>query len=162
MGIGGTANGNNDALGGDLLAGLHQANAVRPGQLGTRLQDLDACSLQPLAVKAFEARNFPVLGGNQRWPVEPAFSHSPAVASGIFEMLVELRRIDEQLLRHASPDDAGPAKPVLFRDRNLLPERCRDPRTAHPAGATTDDEEVIVELAHGGSPARSGSACNCA
>ncbi len=155
MRIGRATDGDDDLLRRHHLAGLHQAHAVGSGDLRTGLEDLGAGILQPLAIETFEAGDFLVLGRNQRRPVEARLADRPAITGRILEMLVELRGIDEQLLRHAAADDAGAAEAIFLGDGHLLAERCRKTGAAYAAGAAADHEQVIVKIGHGKSPGKS-------
>ncbi len=121
---------------------------MRIDELGTRLQDLGIGAGKPLLVEPFQPRDLAVLGGNQLLPVERAFADRPAEAGCILEMFVELRSVDEELLRHAAADHAGAAVAVFLGDRHLLAERGCDARAAHAPRTAADDEEVVVEGGH--------------
>jgi hypothetical protein len=123
MWVGRTARGDDDPIGGDGLARLHQADGVRIDQLRAAFDDLRAAVFEAAAVQAFEPGDFPVLGGDQRLPVERGLADLPPVADRILEMLAVMRGIDEELLGHAAADDAGAAEPVLFGNRHPLAER---------------------------------------
>src|SRR5262249_26507739 len=60
----------------------------------------------------------------------------------ILELVGKARRVDEELLRHAAADHAGPADAIFLGDRHLGAVRGGDARRAHPARARADDEEV--------------------
>src|SRR5690606_20609253 len=107
-------------------------------QFGAAVEDLGAVALQPSAVQALQPCDFAVLGLDQRPPVEAALADAPAEPCRILEMLGKLRSIDEQLLRHASADHAGPAEPVFLGNPHLLAQRCRDAPRPHPAGTAAD------------------------
>src|SRR5690606_2848380 len=75
-----------------------------------------------------------------------------AIAGRIPEMLGELRGVDEQLLGHASANDAGSAEAVLLGDRYPLAQGGGNPAGAHPTGAAAGNDEIIVEFGHGPAP----------
>src|SRR5258708_32382658 len=86
----------------------------------------------------------PVLVRAQRTAVEAGPFHGPSVSGGIPEIVREAGCVDEQFLRHAAPDDAGAADPVLLGEHHLRAVGCRDARGPDTARATADDEEVHV------------------
>ena len=61
---------------------------------------------------------------------------------------MDMRGIDQQLLRHAAADHAGAAHAVLFGDHDARAVTGRDPGGAHPARTASDDEQIDVELSH--------------
>src|SRR3546814_12396287 len=60
-----------------------------------------------------------------------------------------MRAVNEQFLGHAAADDTGAADPILLRHRDARAVRGRDARGADAARTRADDEEIIVEIAHG-------------
>ena len=118
MRIGPRARRDQDVLGGDGAAGALQPDPVPAGEHGARLDQLRAGLGEIGAVDPLQPRDLLVLVGDQRRPVELRRSDAPAVGGAILEVLAELRRIDEELLRNAAADDAGAADPVGFRDGN--------------------------------------------
>ena len=75
----------------------------------------------------------------------------PAEAGRVVEILVEVGRVAEQLLRDAADVHAGAAEALVLRDRDARAERSRHAARAHAARAGADREEVVVELRHGDS-----------
>src|SRR3546814_15390346 len=61
----------------------------------------------------------------------------------------EMRAVNEQFLGHAAANDAGAPDPILFCYGNARAVRGGDARGADPARTGADDEEIIVEIAHG-------------
>src|SRR5262245_4568682 len=135
-----------DNVGGDALAG--DLDRVRIDEDGARLGQRDAGLRQQLLVDAVEAVDLLVLAGDQRRPVEARALDGPAEVAGILEVLVEVRGIDQQLLRHATPDHAGAADAIFLGDCDLGPITGRDARRPHAARAGADDEEVVVVASH--------------
>ena len=142
------------AAGGDQDgAGLHgfavgEAQRVGVGEHGAGLHDFRAGFLHVGGIGRLQPRDFLVLVGNQRPPVEARARHGPAEAGGILHLLAEMRAEHEQLLRHAAADHAGAAHPVLFRDHHAGAVVGRDPGGAHAARSPSDDKQVDVELSH--------------
>src|SRR3546814_12479907 len=60
-----------------------------------------------------------------------------------------MRAVNEQFLGHAAADDTGAADPILLRHRDARAVRGRDTRGADAARTRADDDEIIVEIAHG-------------
>jgi hypothetical protein len=111
---------------------------------------------QRALVDAVQARDFLVLVGEQRWPVEARLADRPAVSGGDVEILAPVRGVGKKLLRNAADVDAGAAETVGLGDRDACAIRRRDPAGANAARAASDREEVVVELQRGTS-ATSGS-----
>src|SRR6185295_12938505 len=63
-----------------------------------------------------------------------------------------MRRMDEELLRHAAADDAGAADLVLHGDGDPRPVSGAKARGADAAGAGADEVEVVVVLTESGTP----------
>ena len=63
----------------------------------------------------------------------------------ILKFIGEAARVDHELLRHAAPDDAGAADPVLLRQHHLGARTGRDPGRAYAARPASDDEEINIE-----------------
>ena len=137
----------NGARGDFAVAGLH-GQRMRVGQLGAGLHDGDAGTLETGAIEALEAGVFRVLVGDQRRPIEARRRDAPAEARRILEVVAEAAGIDEELLRHATPDHASAAEAILLGNRHLGAVASSDARRAHPAGPAADDEEIEVELTH--------------
>jgi len=138
------AGGDEDMACGDGLA--IDGNGVRIGELRAAADDRDSRFRQDVFVDAVEARDLPVLVGEQRRPVEAWLTDDPAVGRGDLEVFPPMRGVGEELLRNAADVDAGAAETVGFSDRDLRPVRRRDPAGANAAGAASDDEEVVIEL----------------
>src|SRR3546814_17058160 len=60
-----------------------------------------------------------------------------------------MRAVNGQFLGHAAANDAGAPDPILFCYGNARAVRGGDARGADPARTGADDEEIIVEIAHG-------------
>src|SRR5882757_1933818 len=70
----------------------------------------------------------------------------PAEAFGVVEIAGVAARIHKQFLWNASPYDAGSPDPVLFGEHDACAVSCRNARRTNPAGSSSDDEEVRIEL----------------
>src|SRR5690606_455822 len=127
---------------------LYEQHFVGTGQLCPLLEYRNARPFQIAPVDALEPGYFAVLGLDQSAPVEPRLAYGPAIPFRILEIVREPAGINQQRLRHATPDDARAAEPVLFRERNPRPMSGRDPGRPHPARATADHEQVEVVLGH--------------
>ena len=119
---------------------------------GTRFKQVDFRSGQQFLVDAVQPVDFLVLVGNQRCPIEGCFANGPAVIARILEILVEMGRVGQQLLRDAAADDAGATQSALFRNGDLGAVAGRNPCRTHAARPTTDDKEIVIELGHLNSP----------
>src|SRR5690606_449898 len=127
---------------------FHEQHFVGAGQLCPLLEYRNARPFQIAPVEAFQTGDLAVLGLDQSAPVEPRLAYGPAIPFRILEIVREPAGINQQLLRHATPDDTGAAEPVLFREGNPRPMSGRDPGRPHPARATADYEQVEVVLGH--------------
>src|SRR5262249_50087088 len=112
---------------------------------------VDADPGEAVAIHLREPRDLAVFVGDQRGPGKRGALDRPAVAARVLEILGIVRRVGEELLRHAAADHAGAADAVVLGDRHLAAEMVRNAARADAAGPGTDDEEVVVEAAHGSS-----------
>ncbi|MCY1425896.1 hypothetical protein D9M71_417020 [compost metagenome] len=103
---------------------------------------------QQIAVDAVEALDFAVLVGDQGRPVERRLVDAPAEAGGLLEVLVEMRPIDQQLLRHAAHVHAGAAQVTALRHRHFRAESGGETRGTHAAGTGANHEQVEIERHH--------------
>jgi len=97
-------------------------------------------TVETSGVGGFEPRDLPVLVRDQRSPIEGGALHRPAESSCILELIREAGCVDEQLLRHAAPDDTGAADPVFLGEHDLGAVGGRDARSLDAARAAADDE----------------------
>src|SRR5690606_30187280 len=146
--IGRSSGGDDDPFRGHRLPRADEPAGMGVDELRACLEDLRAGILQSQAIEPFEAANFPILCGNQLFPVEACFAHLPAESGRVLEMFGELRCIDEQLFRHAAANDAGSPEPVFLRNRHPLAEGSREPSRPDTAGTSADHEKVVVESGH--------------
>src|SRR5690606_15225710 len=123
---------------------LADANTVWARHDGTFVQYLDALILQRLSVQAADPSDLREHVVTQRAPIESGLVDVPAEASGVLEILGEMRSIDEQLLRYAAADDARAADAVFLRDGDLGAVSGRDARRAHATRTGADDEQIVV------------------
>ena len=144
---GARAGGDQDVLGRHRAAG-GEADLVRPGDLRALMDDLDARVAQRLLVEAVQPVDLGQHVVAERGPGEAGGRHRPAEAARVVQILREVRAVDQQLLGHAAPDDAGAADPELLRHRHARAVRGGDAAGAHPAGAGADGEQVVV-VSHG-------------
>ena len=136
------AGGDQDRTGGIALArDLHR---VRVDQLAASVDQLHPGILQQPQIDAVQPVDLGVLALDQARPVMRRLAHIPAEAGGILEIAMEMRGIDQQLLRHAAADDAGAADPVILADRHPRPMPGGNPAGAHAARPGANDEEVVV------------------
>jgi hypothetical protein len=116
---------------------------------GPAAHDLDARDLQHALVDAVQARDLAVLVGKQRRPIEAGFClicpEGPAIGLGDLEVLAEMRRVGEELLRDAADVDAGAAEAVGFGDRDLGAVGGADTACPDAARAAADGEKIVVE-----------------
>ena len=129
------------------LAG-REPNRVGVFQHRAGLDDVPAGLLDIGGVDALEAGDLLVLVGDQRRPVERDLSDRPAEAGGVLDLVPDVRADNEQLFRHAAPDDAGAAHPVLFGHHDPGAMAGGDAGGADPARTATNDEQIDVELSH--------------
>ena len=92
--------------------------------------------------------DLPVLVGDQGRPVEGRGGNGPAETGGILDLVLDVRGVDQKLLRHAAADHAGAAHAVFFGDHHLGAMAGGDPGGANPAGPSSDHEQIDVELSH--------------
>jgi hypothetical protein len=108
--------------------------------------NLNAGLLQDALVDAVEARDFLVLVGEQRLPVEMGLAGGPAIGGGDVEILAPVRGVGEELLRDTADVDAGAAEAVRLGDRDARAVGRGNAAGANTARAASDGEEVVVEL----------------
>ena len=137
-----------DALRPDHRAGRDQLDRMRVHDHGAALDDLDLGPLQVRRVGGFEPHDLAILVGDQRRPVEDGRLDGPAVARRVLEIAGKARRIDQELLRDAAADHARAANPKFLGDHHPRAIARRDARSAHPARARADDEQVDVVISH--------------
>ena len=128
-----------------------QPHGVRILQHGAALDDRDVGARQVRRVGGFQPRDFLVLVGDQRRPVEGGRRHGPAVARRILEFVGKARGVDQQLLRHAAADHAGAADAIFLRQHHARAVTRGDARGAHAARAAADDEQIGIEVGHAAS-----------
>jgi len=119
---------------------------VGRNDLGPSPVNLHAGAGQSPLVDAVEARDLPVLAGEQRWPVEARLADRPAVRGGDVEILAKVRGVGEELLRDAADIDASAAEAVGLGDGYARAVARGDAAGANAARAASDGEEVVVEL----------------
>ena len=107
--------------------------------------DLDAGIDEDALVDAVQARDLAVLVGEQRRPVEARLADAPAVGGSELEILAQVRRVGEQLLRDAADVDAGAAEAAGLGDRDLRAVAGGDAARAYAAGAAAYREKVVIE-----------------
>ena len=127
---------------------VRQRQRMRVLEHRARLDDLGAGLLEVGRIGRLQARDLLVLVGDQRRPVERARRDRPAEAGRVLDLLMHMRGIDQELLRHAAADHAGAADPVLLRHQHARAVAGGDPRGAHAARTATDDEQVDVAIGH--------------
>src|SRR5262249_59364747 len=71
----------------------------------------------------------------------------PAITGGIPELIGKACRVDQELLRHATADDTGPADPEFLSDHHARAITGGDAGRPDAAGARADDEEI--DIRHG-------------
>ena len=143
-----TAGGDEDPLGGDEPA-AREPHLVRADDFGALLDDLRAGFQQVGAVNAGQPRDLVLHIVPQFGPVEPRPFHAPAEARSVLERLRELGGEHEQLFGDAAAHHAGPADPILLRDRRAFAHGRDEPGGAGAAGAGADGEEIVIILIHG-------------
>ena len=109
------------------------------------LNDFYSPEIKRTNLKALaEAGDFRVLVGDQRRPIEARRRDAPAEARRILEIVAEAAGIDEELLRHTTPDHASAAEAILLGNRHLggrlvlsAPQRStrKRARPEHPGSA---------------------------
>ena len=134
---------------GAKLGPVCQPHLLRADDGRARPEDGDLVIVERLAIESLEPVDLGQHIVAQNVPVEPALGHVPAELARVVDILGKMRAIDEQLLGHASTDDASAADPILLRHRDARAVRGRDARRAHAARTGADDEKIIVEIAHG-------------
>jgi hypothetical protein len=130
---------------------------------GTPVLDAHPRARQQTLVNAVQSFDLRVLVGHEGGPFEGAGPQSPAVAGlGLLEVLPEVGGVHEQLLRDAPDVHAGTSQVALFDHDRSGTETRGDPARPHPAGAGTDDEEIVVVVGHDDFPTtRAGLAGRC-
>ena len=113
--------------------------------------------VQQSLVDALQAVELGRFGSHHRRPVEGGLAHGPAVARGVFEVVAEVRGVDQELLRDAAAVDAGAAEPVVLDHRGLGAIARRTAGAGHTARAATDHKEI--EVRHPFAPIRARVRC---
>ena len=108
------------------------------------MENLNIMGSERVGISAIEPRNFLEHVIAQRRPVEALLLHLPAEHRRVFDVLGEMRPIDEQFLGHAAADHAGAADLVLFGDGDACTISGSDARRAYAAGTGPDHEQVKV------------------
>src|SRR5262249_38151850 len=114
----------------------------------TALDELDARAFERRGVGEFKPRDFPVLVGDEARPVEDRLAQRPTVTRRVLELVRKAPRVDPQPFWNAAADHAGAADTVLLGHHDARAVAGGDPRGAHAAGASSDDEEIDVMLGH--------------
>ena len=139
-----------DVLGGDL-GPAGQRDFVRSGYLGTLVIDGDVVILQRLGIGAFEAVDVVQDVVAQCYPVELGIFGRPAEIARVFQILGEMRAVDQHLLGNTPADDTGTADPMFFSDCDLRSVGSRDPAGAYAPRPRADCEKIeIVLVGHAG------------
>jgi hypothetical protein len=116
--LGPPAGGDQDVLGGEGRP-VREPHGVRIVERRALVEGGHARPLQKLSVDALKAVELGVQVTAEPRPVEGAVRHVPAIGARIGEAFAIARGEDHELLRHAAPDDAGPAHPAFFGQRHL-------------------------------------------
>ncbi len=119
-------------------------NMLATYQTRMPLQELDAAVDQQLAIDPVETLDLPVLVGDQRRPVERRLTTRPAITLGLSQFFLEMRAVDQQLLRHASHVHAGATQVATFGNRHARTEAGGKTRRTDTTGAGANDEEVEI------------------
>ncbi len=122
-------------------------DAVGIDHPGPAVDQLDPGVVQQPAVDLVETLDLAHLVVAQRGPVEARrLGQAPAEASGVFEGVVEMGGIGIEFLGHATHVHAGAAQIAVFGNGHSG-TGCRcSAGSAHPTGAGTNHEQVIVEV----------------
>ena len=142
-----TAGGDDDVLGGDVLAADIQCVGI--DERGTRIEDRRAGAVQQLAIDAFQPGDLPVLGGDQFRPVVRALLDGPAEPGGIVGPGAVFAGLDEEFFRDAADIDAGAAPEPLLGDAHPRAMARRDARATNAGRTAANNEQIKV---HGSSP----------
>src|SRR5262249_23607984 len=128
----------------------------------TAFDDRDARAFERRGVGELKPRDFPVLVGDEARPVEDRLAPRPTVTRRVLELVRKTRGVDQQLFWDAAADQAGAADTVLLGHHDARAVAGGDPRGAHAAGASSNDEEIDVMLGHiVGSKPSAGAASRC-
>jgi hypothetical protein len=125
-----------------------EAKRVRILEYRARLDDAHAGLLDIRGVDTLQPGDLLVLVGNQGGPVESRRWDGPSEPCGILDFVMDVRRVDQKLLRHAAPDHAGPAKPEFLGDRHAGAIARGNSGGAHAARSPANDEQIDVEISH--------------
>jgi glyoxylase-like metal-dependent hydrolase (beta-lactamase superfamily II) len=131
-----------DLLRGDRL--LANLNGVAVHQPASTHVQLDARAFEQPDVDGVQAVDFGLDVVAQGRPRVRGFGQRPAIGRSVLELVRELGAIDQELLRHAAPDHAGAADPVVLADANARTMAGRDARSAHTARTGADDEKIVI------------------
>src|SRR5258708_9757502 len=112
---------------------------------GAPAQDLYARHRQHALVDGIEARDLPVLVGEQGAPVEAWLSGGPAIGLRDLEFLAPVRGVGKELLRDAADVDAGAAEEVRLGDGDFAAAGGREAAGAHAAGAPSYGAKIVIE-----------------
>jgi len=132
------AGGDEDVPRPDFFAGREETHGMCVLQHGAAFDDLDACPFERRGVGELEARDFPVLVGDEARPVEHGFVERPTVTRRVLELVRKARGVDEQLFGNAAADHASAADTVLLGHHDTRAITGSDPRGAHAARACSD------------------------
>src|SRR5229473_6108369 len=99
-------------------------------------------------IGGLQSRDLLVLVGDQGRPVERRGRYRPAEAGCVLDLVMDMRRIDQEFFRNAAADHAGAAHPVFFGDQHPRAMAGGDPGGTHAARTSPDDEQIDVELSH--------------
>jgi hypothetical protein len=101
---------------------------------------------QDALVDAVQARDLAVLVGEQPAPVEARLGNAPAEIGGVLQLVADVGRVGEKLLRDAADVDAGAAEAAGFGDRDARTEGGGDAARADPARAAADGEKIVIVI----------------
>ena len=117
---------------------------IGPGQFRPAGDQVGTRIFQQPPVNRFKPVQFGVLCRNQLRPVMPVNTDLPAVTGRISGISRKGRSIHQQLFRHATTDDAGPAGAIPLNHRDARTMTGRHAGRAYTAGTGANDNQIII------------------
>ncbi len=111
---------------------------------GTVFDDGDPGGVQATDIGAVQATDLRVEIRAKLGPIEGGFTDGPSETDTVLELIAKPGRVDHQLLRDASANDARPADAIGFGERHFRPVTGGNPRGPYAARTASDDEEIKV------------------
>ena len=112
------------------------------------LEKLDVRLVEHLEIDPIQPVQFAILRRDQLRPIKLSGPNLPAKPGRIFEVVCEMRTIDEEFLWHTAAQDAGATDAIFLTNGDLRTIGCGSPGGGDAAGTGANRQQIEIELCH--------------